>query len=317
MLILGGTGFIGRNLVEFFSTNSNFELTATYNSRAPYPAKGVNWKKVDLTRVNEVESLGGEYDFVIQAAATTSGINDGVNNPDFHVTDNVVMNSLILRHFSRTDVRHFVFFSCTTMLQSSAIPQKESDFDANLEMFSTYFGVGWTKVYIEKLCEFYANRFRKCKYTIIRHSNIFGPHDKYDLQRSHVFAATLVKLLNSSSSITVWGNGKVKRDLLHVSDLIQLVEKALMFQNSHFRIYNCGGHIFTSVNDLIVRMRDILGKKDLIVNHDDSKPNVTFEVVLDCSLAKSELGWEPKVSLDDGIRDCVAFLKNMGIQGGA
>ena len=57
-------------------------------------------------------------------------------------------------------------------------------------MVPQYFGAGWTKVYIEKMCEFYS-RIGDTKYTVMRHSNVFGPHDKFDLEKSHVFGATI------------------------------------------------------------------------------------------------------------------------------
>ena len=65
------------------------------------------------------------------------------------------------------------------------------------EIKSTYFGAGHTKVYLEKMCEFYA-RFGKTKHTVIRHSNIYGPYDKFDLEKSHVFGATVAKIFNST-----------------------------------------------------------------------------------------------------------------------
>ena len=52
----------------------------------------------------------------------------------------------------------------------------------NYEIINKYFGVGWTKIYIEKLCEFYSN-ISNTKFTIIRHSNIYGPYDKFDLEK--------------------------------------------------------------------------------------------------------------------------------------
>ena len=54
------------------------------------------------------------------------------------------------------------------------------------------------------------------KYTIIRHSNIYGPHDKYDLDKSHVFGATITKVMRAKETLEVWGNGKEIRDFLYM-----------------------------------------------------------------------------------------------------
>jgi nucleoside-diphosphate-sugar epimerase len=65
------------------------------------------------------------------------------------------------------------------MYPSSEKPLKEEDFDPGRGLFPKYFGVGWTKVYLEKMCEFYS-RIGRTRFMAIRHSNIYGPHDKFD-----------------------------------------------------------------------------------------------------------------------------------------
>ena len=65
------------------------------------------------------------------------------------------------------------------------------------------------------MCEFYSN-LSKTKYTVIRHSNIYGPYDKFDLEKSHVFGATLTKVMNGKERVTVWGTGREGRDLLYI-----------------------------------------------------------------------------------------------------
>ena len=114
---------------------------------------------------------------------------------------------------------------------------KESDFAG--EIYPNYFGVGWTKVYLEKMAEFYS-RLGVTKYSILRHSNIYGPHDKYDLERSHVFGATVTKILKSDGKITVWGEGTEERDLLHVDDLVDYVRRAIDQQKTPFDLSNVG-----------------------------------------------------------------------------
>ena len=64
----------------------------------------------------------------------------------------------------------------------------------------------------------------------MRQSNLYGPHDKFNLENSHVLAATIVKVMSSEDYITVWGDGKEKRDLLYIDDLINFVEKCIKNQ---------------------------------------------------------------------------------------
>ena len=307
VLILGGTGFIGRNFVEYFADQEQWEVYATFHTRQPWDLRVAKWEQADLRQDDQVERVIGDYDLIIQAAATTSGINDGIKRPDLHMTDNVVMNAQILRRVNQVKVKNFVFFSCTTMLQNSTKPQRENEFDASLEMFPTYFGVGWTKVYIEKLCEFYS-RQPSCetKFHVIRHSNVYGPHDKFDLERSHVFGASITKVMTAEDDVVIWGTGEEHRNLVYIDDLMDLVARCLFQQKSRFSIYNCGGD-FIKVSDLVQKIITASGKTYLQVKFDLSKPNVTFEANVDCGYAKEKLGWEPKITLEEGILRTLAF----------
>ena len=157
VLICGVTGFIGRNIAEYYADNDEFEVFGTYFNSKPFNNPKIKMIKVDLTNKKEVNELLKEgYDILIQAAATTSGAKEIINKPYYHVTDNAVMNSLIFRSAFEYNIGHVIFFSCTVMHQPSDKPLKENDFDANKEILPNYFGVGWTKVYTEKMCEFYS-----------------------------------------------------------------------------------------------------------------------------------------------------------------
>ena len=68
------------------------------------------------------------------------------------------------------------------------------------------------------------------KTTAIRHSNIYGPYDKYDFERSHVCGATISKVLTSKNDVIVWGTGEEERDLLYIDDLVEFVESAILNQ---------------------------------------------------------------------------------------
>src|SRR6266446_2028558 len=213
VLVCGATGFIGRNLVEALSRRTDFEVHGVRFTRAAYDVPDVIWHQADLRDAAAVNALLGGFDIVIQAAATTSGARDIVARPYIHVTDNAVMNSVLLRACFDAKVRHFVFFSCSVMYQPRDTPWREEEWDASQEMHVNYFGSGWTKLYVEKMCEFFS-RLGVTRHTVIRHTNVFGPHDKFDLQRSHVFGATVTKAMTSQTGgITVWGTGEEARDL--------------------------------------------------------------------------------------------------------
>lgn len=245
--------------------------------------------------------LGDGADVIVQAAATTSGARDIVERPQIHVTDNAVMNSLIFRSAFERKVKHVVFFSCTVMLPSSEKGLTEQDFDANREIHPRYYGVAWTKLYVEKMCEFYS-RIGSTKFTAIRHSNVYGPYDKFDLERSHVLGASITKVMTArDGKVTVWGAGEESRDLLYVSDLVSFVSEVIKNQKSAYGLYNCGYGEAITINELVRKIVELSGKP-LKIEHDLEKPSIKTSLFLDCSKALRELGWRRRTTIDNGIK---------------
>lgn len=310
MLVLGSTGFMGRNITEFFSEKENYKVYGTSFKSLGFP-KNVQVYTVNLTKNEHVNELFKSIkpDIVIQAAAVTSGSKDIVERPYIHVTDNVIMNSLILQACYDYSVRHFVFLSCGVMYQPGEEPRKEFDFNANDEIHKNYFGVGWTKVYVEKMCEFYS-RLGKTKHTVIRHSNCYGPYDKYDLEKSHMFGATIRKVMDAKDGdeIEVWGNGEeTKRDLIYVEDVVQFIDIVLTKQDKMFDIYNVGlGRAF-SVKEVVEEIIKQSGKK-LKIRYNSSKPIISTSLTLDCSKAWN-LGFRTRTTFKDGVARTLDWYK--------
>lgn len=311
ILICGATGFVGRNMLEYFGKNSHYKIRAVYNTRKPYDTSHllseIEWINADLRDPNQVKQAVTGVDYIIQAAATTSGAKDIVTKPYIHVTDNAVMNSLLLRFAYHANIKHFIFFSCTVMYQSSDEALTEKDWDETSPLHPRYFGVGYTKIYIEKMLEFFSN-ISEMKTTAIRHSNIYGPYDKYDFDRSHVFGATISKVLLADKEVNVWGTGEEERDLLHVDDLCSFVEKALENQKKDYALYNCGLGDKISIRKLVELIINKSGK-NLTIKHDLSQPTIKTSLFLDNSLAEKELDWSPTIDLDQGVENTINWWR--------
>ncbi|MDA2925941.1 NAD-dependent epimerase/dehydratase family protein [Acidobacteria bacterium AH-259-G07] len=308
ILVCGATGFIGRNIAERLSNRSDLEVYGTYLKSEPLLDSNIRMIKADLTKKEDVEKAVDGMHVIIQAAATTSGVKDIVNKPHIHVTDNAVMNSLIFRAAFEKKVGHTVFFSCAIMYQSSEVPVKESDFDASARIHSKYFGAGWTKVYLEKIAEFYST-IGNTKYTVIRHSNVYGPYDKFDLERSHVLGATIAKVLTAQDGkIVVWGSGEEERDLLYVSDLVDFVELVVREQKEQFELVNVGYGTSVPIRDLVKRIIQC-SERDVRIEYDPSKPSINTRLCLDISKAEEVFSWQPKLSLEEGIRKTIHWYR--------
>ena len=306
LIILGASGFIGKNLAIKFK--KKFRITGTYFKNKP-EIKGIKLIKCDLTKKSQVDKvLSKKCDVVIQAAATTSGAKYILSKPYIHVNENAIINSMVTRSAYDHKIPHVINFSCTVMYNSKSYAQKETDFNPNEKVYEKYFGAAWMKFFVEKLCEFYA-KLNINKYTVIRHSNIYGPHDKFDLNKSHVFAATINKVVNcKDGKLFIWGKGEEARDLLYIDDLVRFIDLVIKKQKKNFGLYNIGYGKSIKINDLVKKIVKINGTKIQIIN-DLSKKSLSTNVFLNCQKSKKEFGWYPKTKIDKGIEKTLIWYK--------
>jgi len=309
MLICGATGFIGRNAIEFFK--KDYDITAV--SREPWPDRdGITYIVADLRVEDEVKHIfeNQQYDVVIQAAATTTGSKDVVERPYLHVTDNVVMNAWVFREAMLNNVGHFLFPSCTVMYQPKDDAQSEEDWNAEEEIYPSYFGVGNMKVFTEKMCDFYS-RIGTTKFTAFRHSNVYGPYDKFDLDKCHVVPAFINKITNSKDVLEIWGTGKAARDVIYIDDLINFMGECIKKQESGYELFNCGAGEAFSILDLANTIMEVQ-HKHLDIRFDTTKPDIPTTVILNCDKALEKLGWKPEVSLKEGLKKtCEWYEENV------
>ena len=313
MLICGSDGLIGKSSLDHFK--DRYDITATlFNKDIPQKGTvdGVEYVSVDLRVESEVIELfeSKKFDVVLQAAATTTGAKDVIERPYVHVTDNSVMNSWIFREAMRTKVGHLLFPSCTVMYQPKDHPQSEADWSPLDEIYPAYFGVGNMKVFCEKMCDFYS-RIGETKFTAFRHSNVYGPYDKFDLDKCHVVPAFVNKVINADEVLEIWGQGRASRDIIYIDDLIDFIDKCIQNQQRKYELYNCGAGQAYPILELAKIIMTLNGK-DLEFKFDLTKPDIPTTVILNCDKAKDELGWEPKTSVEEGLKKTSEwYIKNV------
>lgn len=315
ILILGAGGFIGTNLIQFYSERPDYEVYATVHTHEPQvKPENVTFYRVDLINKEEVNNL---FDIIqpnicIIAAANTSSSKDVIEHPYYHLTDNVSMNAFILEACHVAKVSKVIYFSCSTMLQDNKLPQKESDWHLGDEIYPVYRMVASMKVFTENMCQYYSElKNNVCQFTVIRNSNIFGPFDKTDPARCHLMSATISKVFNALDKIEIWGDEKnqAHRDFVYIDDLVDLVDRVLKYQETPYELFNCGAGKAYPVTEIVKTVQRVLGKEDLQLTYNINKPNIPTTTILDWTKAFEELGWYPKVGLEDGIARTVEWYK--------
>ena len=305
ILVCGGSGFIGKNLCIQLS-KKKVNLTATYFSKKPkLNIKNIKWIKCDLRLLDDCIKVTKNKDIIIQCAATTSGSNDIIKSPYLHVTDNAIINSYLLKASYINNIKHFIFTSCTVMYKNSKISLKENQVDIN-KIYKTYFGVAHTKLYIEKMCKFFSS-ISKIKFSIIRHSNIYGPYDKFDEKKGHFIGSTIYKIFNLNKLI-INGKGNEKRDFLYIDDFLNFINSVIKKQRSKFVIYNCSYGKSFKIKKILEKIIKISNYKKKIIYNNNAK-NINVNILVNSNKAKKELSWFPKIKIDNGLTKAIEWYK--------
>ncbi len=153
-----------------------------------------------------------------------------------------------------------------------------------------------------KMCQSY-NREYGTNFISVMPTNLYGPNDNFDLETSHALPALVRKMheakLHQKNRVVIWGTGSPRREFLYVDDL---ADACLFLMNNYDRseIINIGCGKDLSIRELALLIQSIIGYKGDIF-FDKSKPDGTPRKLLDISRIK-KMGWAPKVSLEDGIR---------------
>jgi len=313
VLILGASGFVGFNIFQALSQRSDLDVWGTwqsnrYNRLDPWNSnKKLIWAN-DLTTKESVNiALEPGFDVVIQAAAYSTGAKDAKERPYIQITPNAVINSWVFQSAFDHNVSQVIFLSCSVMYPSQDEPSKETDVDRN-DLSGPYFGASNMKLYCESMCKFFAELGRT-KFTAIRPSNIYGPHDRFDPERSHVFGATIRKVVESTDGkVVVWGKGQELRDFLYVDDFTRLVELVIDRQDYNFDVFNAASGEAVTIKELVEKAVRISGK-NLEIVYDPNGPTIGTKIRTSIDKAKEKFGWEPRVSLDEGIARTIEWYR--------
>ena len=307
ILVCGGSGFIGLNVVKFFK-NRNYSVVATYKTKKPKNTYNATWVKADFTSTKNMKKVMRNSNIIIQCAGITSGAKNMVSKPFMFMGDNVIMNSLLIREAIQNKIQHFVFLSCSVMYHHSNSRLKENDYDPQKKLNNVYEGMALTKVYIENICKFYAKR-SNTKFSVLRHTNMYGPHDKFENINSHFMASAITKSRYASKKLILWGGGKEKRDFLYIEDLCSAIKNVIDKQKIKFDLVNIGYGKAFSIKNIVGKIRKIT-RKNYNIFFDKRKPSIKINILIDNSKMVKQYGWKPKTSIDDGIKKTVYWYTN-------
>lgn len=274
---------------------------------------GLNSSELDLRNQADVYDFMRleKPDIVIDAAARVGGIMANKQFPYSFLMDNLLIQNNLIDGALNNDVETFVFLGSSCVYPKLAPQPLKEEYLLTGALEQTNETYAIAKIAGIKACEAIFKSHKKNFFSLMP-SNLYGPHDNFDYESSHVLPALLRKFhdskMNGNQPVKLWGSGNPRREFLHVDDLasavVFLLDKKIMKS-----VINVGTGTDVTIKNLANIIQDIVGHQGDI-NWDFSKPDGTPRKLMSHSVI-SQMGWEPQIQLWDGIKDTYKwYLRN-------
>ena len=246
---------------------------------------------------------------VMIAAARVGGIKANNDEPVEFLLENLQIQNNLIRAAHEHGVRKLLFLGSSCIYPKHApqpIPESAL-LGGPLEPTNEAYAIA--KIAGIKLCQAYAREYGD-NFISVMPTNLYGPNDNFDLEKSHVLAALLRKAheakLSGARELVVWGSGEPRREFLHVDDLAGACLFLLQNYDSP-EVINVGTGVDLTIRELAELICEVVGFKGELT-WDRSKPDGTPRKLLDISKIAS-LGWKPTIPLREGIARAYEWFK--------
>jgi GDP-L-fucose synthase len=302
VLVTGGTGFVGIHIVQELLKHGAKVRIPIHKRALPIEDECIERVYGDLTREEDCLRVVEGVDYVFHCAGCVGSAAAGT--PMRGITTNLILTAQMLQAAWEKNVKRFLLFSSSTVYPVTDYPVKEEEM-WNGPTHPSYFGYGWMRRYLEKLGEFVSSK-SNMKIALVRPTAVYGRWDNFDLRTAHVIPALIRKAVERHDPYEVWGSGEEMRDFLHVSDLARgcllMLEKYPTCDP-----VNIGYGKAVKIKEIVQIILKVSNYENAKVEFNTSQPmTIPFRMV-DTTKAKKILGFEPKVSLEEGLKDTVEW----------
>ncbi len=301
--VAGHTGLVGSAIVRAL-------IAQGYTNIITY-----THDELDLTDQDAVNDFFAQEqpDFVFLAAAKVGGIKANMDYPANFIYTNLMIETNVINAAWQYDVQKLLFLgsSCIYPRECPQPIKEEYLLTGPLEWTNEPYAIA--KIAGIKMCQSY-NRQYGTNFIACMPTNLYGPHDNFDLNNSHVLPALLRKIYtaqqNNEPSVTIWGTGKPYREFLYVDDLADACVFLMQYYSGN-DIVNIGTGTDITILDLVYLIKGIVGYDGDIV-FDATKPDGTPKKLLNVDKLSS-LGWSAQTSLTQGIEQTLSWCQEEGI----
>lgn len=298
VLVTGGNGFVGRNLVQTLRD-------AGADVHAPLRAE------LDLRDRRAVERYLRTHriETVVHAAGKVGGIAANLADPAGFYVENTLVGLAVVGAADDAGVARLLNLSSSCVYPRDRELLLEDDLLTG-PLEPTNEGYALAKIAVGRLCEWISERADDRFYRTIFPCNLYGPHDHFEGQGAHLVAAALAKTDRAArertAEIEIWGDGTARREFMHVRDLCDAVLHLLPSLESLPGRLNVGPGVDHTIRDYYEAAARVVGWSGIFV-HDLARPVGMRRKLLDVSRLTAT-GWRARIGLDEGLRDTYRWL---------
>tara|TARA_B100000787_G_scaffold25860_1_gene17240 strand:- start:1507 stop:2436 length:930 start_codon:yes stop_codon:yes gene_type:complete len=300
IFLTGGTGMVGRNILENPSAHKHDFFAPT--------SQELNLLDRDAVRV----SLSKEKpDLIIHSAGLVGGIQANINNPVDFLLKNTDMALNVISSAASVGIKNLINLGSSCMYPRETSNPLNENLILQGELEPTNEGYALAKIVATRLCEYIVREDSTKNYKTLIPCNLYGRHDKYGKANSHLIPAVIRKMheakLAGNKTVTIWGDGSARREFMNAADLAEFIYFVMDRLERIPQNLNVGlGHDY-SIAEYYRAVASVVGFEGSF-EYDLNKPVGMRQKLLDVSQLES-LGWSYKINLMDGVNEAYDFYR--------
>ncbi len=295
MLVTGGTGLIGRQVVDLLSgAGAKVRIVSLDRVKVHDQAEHVIG---DLTNFDLCREVTRDMDFVCHLAGIKGGAGVSSTKLASHFVPTVMFNTNILEAARLNKVQKLVYTSSIGAYTSTDVFSESAETPGNFVSPPMDFA-GWAKRMAELQIHAYKVQYGMENFAIVRPSNVYGPGDNFDPNNAMVVPTLLYRIFQKENPVIIWGDGTAIRDFVYSRDVAEGCLLAL-HHGTQGRFVNLGSGTGVTIRELVETIRTFL---DFNYQFDPAKPSGYPKRVMDITLARQTLGYNPATTLRTGLK---------------
>jgi len=298
ILVTGGTGFLGSRVVSLLKNRGAENIIISHSNEN------------DLRLRESCSDITKNIDIVFHIAAKVGGIGFNQEKPAELFYDNLMMGTNLMEEARKNGVKKFVALgTICSYPKFTPLPFAENDiWNGYPEETNAPYGLAKKMLLVQSQAYFQQYNFNSI---VVFPTNLYGPRDNFSEDSSHVIPALIKKVYFAKNAdkkkITLWGDGSPSRDFLYVDDAAEGIILAAEKYNNQEPI-NLGTSEEITIKELIEKIQKIMNT-DLEIEWELEKPNGQPRRCVSFEKAKNEIGFSPKINLEEGLRKTINWYE--------